>query len=41
MNENPLMIMAINLTVVFGILILLWGIISITGMVADRITDEE
>ena len=40
MNESPLMIMAVNLTVVFGILILLWGVISVTAMVADRMENE-
>lgn len=37
MSDNPLMIMLVNMTIVFGILILLWGIISMTGIVADKI----
>lgn len=40
MSESPLMIMAVNLTVVFSILILLWGVISVTSMVADRMGEE-
>lgn len=40
MSDNPLMIMLVNMTIVFGILILLWGIISITGIVADKISEN-
>ena len=39
-NDNPLMIMLVNMTIVFSILMLLWGVISVTGMIADRINEE-
>lgn len=41
MSDNPLMIMAINMTIVFGILILLWGIISLTGIIANKISSSD
>lgn len=37
MNDNPLMIMLVNMTIVFAVLILLWVIISLTGKIADAI----
>ena len=41
MNENPLMIMVVNMTIVFAILLLLWGMISLTGAIASRLSSEE
>ena len=41
MNENPLMIMAVNMTIVFSILLLLWGMSSLTGAIASRLSSEE
>ena len=41
MNENPLMIMMVNMTIVFAILALLWAVISITGVIADKFVDRE
>ena len=40
MNENPLMIMMVNMTIVFAILTLLWAIISLTGIIANKINDN-
>lgn len=44
MNDNPMMIMIVNMTIVFAVLILLWGIISLTGKIAtsiDKKNNEE
>lgn len=41
MSDSPIMIMLVNMTIVFSVLVLLWGIITITGKVATMISDEE
>lgn len=40
MNDNPIMIMLVNMTIVFAVLILLWAIISVTGKIADAISQK-
>lgn len=40
MNDNPIMIMLVNMTIVFAVLILLWAIISVTGKIADAIAEK-
>lgn len=41
MNDNPLMIMLVNLSIVFAVLMILWAIIALTGKIADQISSEE
>lgn len=41
MNDNPLMIMLVNLSIVFSVLMILWVIISLTGKIADQISGDE
>lgn len=41
MNDSPIMIMMVNMSIVFSVLVLLWGIITVTGKVATMISDEE
>lgn len=41
MNDNPLMIMLVNLSIVFAVLMVLWAIIAVTGKIADQISSDE
>lgn len=41
MNDNPLMIMLVNLSIVFSVLMVLWAIIAVTGKIADQISSDE
>jgi|GEM_PF-3459320 Oxaloacetate decarboxylase, gamma chain. len=41
MSDSPAMIMLVNMTIVFSVLMLLWGLITLTGMVADQLNKGE